>query len=330
MPIDTTFEAGRAVNEAIWLRGQGVSVLIPCYNEAPTIGKVIDDFKRELPEAEIVVYDNGSTDETAAIALRHGATLRYEKRKGKGHVIRSMFQNEKADFFLMVDGDDTYHAPDAHKLLKPIVTGVSDMCVGTRMKEHSEKSFRPLHVLGNNLVRSLINLIFDSSLCDIMSGYRAFSAEAARRIPVISKGFEVETELTIQALYYECVISEVPTAYGVRPAGSYSKLNTFSDGFRTLATIFNIFKSARPLAFFGLFSLLLLVIGLLLGSVVIYEFIQFNYIYRVPTAILASGCVVLSFLLFSVGLILDTLNFRFKELHDSLAKRPGPQSPRQS
>ncbi len=309
-----------AADERVWRSGHGVTVLIPCYNEAVTIAKVIEDFKRELPAAEIVVYDNNSTDDTARIAREHGATVRREVRQGKGFVIAGMFRRELADYFVMVDGDDTYEAASVHDLLRPVVEGDADMTVGARLKEFSETSFRRFHVFGNNLVRSLINTIFRSDLTDIMSGYRAYTAEVAQCTPVVASGFEVETEMTLQMLYHHFVIKEVTTPYRERPAGSYSKLNTFSDGIRVIFKILGIFKSAKPLTFFGLIGIFFFLIGMMLGAVVIYEYLVYSYIFRVPTAILAASCVLLSFFSVSVGLILHTVNFRMKELYDVLRK----------
>lgn len=298
-----------------------IKVLIPCFNEEVTIGKVIDDFRHELPEAEIVVYDNLSTDRTAEIAREHGATLRRVNIQGKGHVIAHMFRKEEGDIFIMVDGDDTYDAASVRRLMAPVLAGEADMVVGARLHQYTDQSFRPFHVFGNNLVRWLINTIFRSKLTDIMSGYRVYTPEVTRNVPVVASGFEVETEMTLQLLTLGFAIVEVPTPYKERPEGSFSKLNTFSDGTRVLLKILGIFKSTKPLTFFGLIGLFFFIVGMLLGSVVIYEFVAYRYIHRVPTAILAASCVLLSFFSASVGVILHSLNFRIRELHDVIRKR---------
>ena len=215
-----------------------IAIIIPCYQEALTIGKVIADFRRELPAARIYVYDNNCTDGTAEIAAQAGAVVRREKRQGKGYVVAAMFEHIQEDILVMVDGDDTYEASHVHQMLEPIMRGDADMTVATRLTSHGEKSFRPLHVAGNQLVCGIINWMFKSHVSDIFSGYRAFTRESARQIPVTTKGFDVETEITLQALYRGQVIKEMPVPYRARPAGSFSKLNTFSDGFRVLLRLF--------------------------------------------------------------------------------------------
>jgi len=205
--------------------GKNVAVLIPCYNEEVTIKKVINDFQQQLPMAAIYVYDNNSSDNTSDIARAEGAIVVREKRQGKGFVVASMFEDIDADVYVLVDGDDTYPADSVHELTLPIIEERADMVVGTRLTAFSDKSFRPFHIFGNRLVVKLVNMIFKSKLTDIMSGYRAFNMDFIRKIPIISRGFEVETQMTLQALYYDFVIIEVPVSYRERPEGSYSKLN---------------------------------------------------------------------------------------------------------
>ncbi|MHC4561310.1 MAG: glycosyltransferase [Planctomycetota bacterium] len=299
-----------------------IAVLIPCYNESATIGKVVDDFHRHLPEASIVVFDNCSTDDTARIAADHGATVVYEPRQGKGFVIDSMLSQISADAYIMVDGDDTYPADQAPKLLEPVLAGRADMVIGTRLSEYHDTSFRPLHVMGNKLVRGLINSIFGVKLTDILSGYRAFNRNVVYRVPIVSAGFEVETELTIHALYYRLKLLEVRVAYGVRPEGSVSKLHTFRDGFRVLWKLFNLARAFKPLTFFGSLSILLFVLGILAGIPPVHDYLTDpkHYVHRVPLAILATGLMILSAGSFFVGLILHAMNWRFKELHNVMVR----------
>lgn len=298
-----------------------IAVAIPCYQEAQTIGKVVTDFRRELPDAVIYVYDNNCTDETARIAAAAGAIVRREKRAGKGWVVAAMFEQLTEDILVMVDGDDTYEAAHVHKLLEPIRRGDADMTVATRLTSHAEKSFRPLHVAGNQLVCRIINWMFQSQVSDIFSGYRAFTRESARQIPVTTRGFDVETEITLQALYRGQIIRELPAPYRARPAGSESKLNTFSDGFRVLLRLFLIVKSYKPLTFFGSLALVLLVLGLAIGSRPVYEFIQYHYVFTVPSAILAAALVMLSFFSLGLGLILNSMNLRLLEMEQLITKR---------
>ena len=297
-----------------------IAVVIPCYQEEKTIGKVVADFRRVLPEAEIYVYDNNSTDNTARLAQEAGAIVRKEKRQGKGWVVASMFDQVDADILVMVDGDDTYDANSVSALLKPILTGEADLTAATRLVQHEDKSFRNFHVLGNKLVCAMINRIFGSEISDIFSGYRAFTREAASRIPITSRGFDVETEMTLQALYRGFIIKEVPAPYGSRPAGSFSKLRTFSDGFKVLLKLFLVLKSYKPLTFFGLSSIGFLVLGLAAGARPVYEYITERYVHAVPSAILAASLVTLSFLSLGLGLILNSTNLRLLELEKLVTK----------
>lgn len=298
-----------------------IAVLIPCYNEEITIGKVIDDFRRELPTADIYVFDNNSTDQTAEIAKEKNAIVKKEKRQGKGYVIDSMFKTVNADIYVMVDGDDTYPAESVNDLIRPIFEEEADMTVGTRLNMFKSKAFKPLNLFGNFLVVKLVNWTFDSNLTDIMSGYRVFNNDFVKNIPLISKGFEVETQLVIQSLYYQYVIKEVEVELRERPEGSESKLHVFRDGMRVLLTILNIAKAYRPLLFFGSIAALFMIIGLALGGIPIVEFLKTGAINHFPTAILATGTVLVSFIFLAIGLILDTFNFRVKEVMQNLMKR---------
>lgn len=246
--------------------------------------------------------------------------VRHEKRQGKGYLVASMFEQINEDILVMVDGDDTYEAGFVHKLLEPILRGDADMTAATRLTEHEEKSFRPLHTAGNRLVSAIINWMFHAQIGDIFSGYRAFTRAAVRQIPITACGFDVETELTLQALYRGLVIKEMPAPYRSRPEGSFSKLNTFSDGFRVLLKLFLIVKSYRPLTFFGAGSLLLFGLGLLAGARPVYQYIVYRYVYAVPSAILAAALVMLAFFSLGLGLILNSINLRLLELEKLIVK----------
>jgi len=297
-----------------------IAVLVPCYNEALTVGKVVDDFRRELPEATIYVFDNCSTDETAQIAADHGAQVAPEPRRGKGFVIEAMLSHIDADAYLMVDGDDTYPAENAHDLLGPVLAGQADMVVGARLADYTDTSFRPLHVFGNKLVRGLINAIFGQRLTDILSGYRAFNRDVVRRVPVVSGGFEVETELTIHTLYYRLKMLEVQVPYRARPEGSASKLHTFRDGARVLWKLFNLLRAFKPLTFFGLVGLVLFVLGVLAGIPPIHDYVSTGKVPHFPLAILATGLMILSAGCLFLGIILHAMNWRFKELHNVMVR----------
>jgi glycosyltransferase involved in cell wall biosynthesis len=298
-----------------------IAVVIPCYQEALTIGKVVADFRRELPAAHIYVYDNNCTDGTAEIAARAGAVVRREKRQGKGYVVAAMFDQVQEDVLVMVDGDDTYEASHVHQLLEPVLRGDADMTIATRLTSHGEKSFRPLHVAGNQMVCGIINWMFQSRVSDIFSGYRAFTRDAARQIPVTTRGFDIETELTLQALYRGQVIREMPSPYRARPEGSFSKLNTFSDGFRVLLRLVLIIKSYKPLTFFGSLALVLLAFGLAAGALPVYEFFTKHDVPNEACAILAASLVLLSFFSLGLGLILNSMNLRLLELEKLITKR---------
>ena len=286
-----------------------VAVLIPCYNEAVTIGKVVDDFKRVLPDGDIYVYDNNSKDDTAAIAEDHGAIVRTEPRQGKGNVVRQMFREIDADYYIMVDGDDTYPAEAAPRLLEPLMNDTADMTVGDRLSNgtYGEENDRAFHGFGNNLVRWLIKVIYGYAFDDVMTGYRAFNRIFVKTMPVLSEGFQIETELSIHAVDKRFRITDVPIDYRDRPEGSYSKLSTFGDGAKVLRAIASLFKDHKPMAFFGWLALILIVLGLIAGIPVIAEYFQTGLVPRFPTAILAIALVICGALSFTAGIILDTV-----------------------
>lgn len=285
-----------------------VAVIIPCYNEEMTIGKVVDDFYRMLPGAEVWVYDNNSTDRTAQVASAHGAQVRHEPRQGKGNVVRQMLRDIDVDCYLMVDGDDTYPAEAAPELVRPVLEGRADHVVGDRISNgtYGSENKRQFHGFGNGLVRRLIRALYGFDYADVMTGYRAMSRPFARTYPVLSPGFELETELSIHAVDKRWRIEQVPVAYRDRPAGSVSKLSTFSDGVKVLRMIASLFKEYRPLPFFLFLSLVCLVICLALGLPVVAEFSRTHLVERFPTAFLAMGFGILSTLFIAVGLVLDT------------------------
>ncbi len=295
-----------------------IAVLIPCYNEAPTIGTVVDEFRRVLPKARLVVYDNNSTDATAQEAARAGVEVRREYRQGKGSVLRTMFREVDADLYVLVDGDATYPAEDVHQLIAPVAAGRADMSVGMRLEHYGEGSFRFLHRFGNRLIRGLINALFGTHMEDVLSGYRCFNRRFVKSLPILSDGFEVETELTLQALDKGFAVVEVPIHYRPRPAGSSSKLSTFRDGLLIMRTIFDIYKDYRPLRFFSGIGLLSLLAGIGLGSIPVGEYLQTGLVTHPSTAVLATGLVLVSALSFATGLVLDSVNRRYREQYQML------------
>lgn len=289
------------------IRQQRVAVLIPCYNEAQAISAVVADFKKALPDAIIYVYDNNSTDDTARIAAEAGAVVRKETKQGKGNVVRRMFREIDADCYLMVDGDGTYPAEAAMTLLQPVMEEGADMVIGDRLSTtYFTENKRPLHNSGNKLVRGLINRLWHVSIHDIMTGYRAFSRRFVKLFPVMSEGFEIETEMTIHALDKRFVIEEKPIEYSDRKEGC-SKLNTMSDGFKILRIIFSLFKNYRPLLFFGIVAVVLLVVSLILFIPVLVEYFKIGLVPRFPTLITAGFLAIAGLLSFFTGLCLDTI-----------------------
>ena len=290
------------------------AVLIPCYNEAKTIGRVVADFKEKMPHADIYVYDNNSTDNTAELAEQAGAIVRYEHKQGKGNVVRTMFREVDADCYVMVDGDDTYPADFGPRLEQLVLTGKADMAVGDRLSStYFTENKRPFHNFGNVLVRRMINFLFRAKLNDIMTGARAFSKDFVKSFPVISKGFEIETEMTIFALDNNFAIKEVPIAYQDRPQGSESKLNTYSDGLKVLKTIVNLFKDTKPLAFFSILSLILLLISFGFFLPILIQFVQTGIVDKFPTLIVISALTVIALLNFFCGVILSVLKKQHRQ-----------------
>ena len=297
-----------------------IAVLIPCYNEELTIEKVVKDFKKELPNADIYVYNNNSKDKTAKIAKKAGAIVVNEYKQGKGNVIRSMFRDIEADIYVMVDGDNTYPANQVHGLIEEVRSGRADMAIGDRLSNgtYTQENKRHFHEIGNNLVKFSINFLFRTKLKDIMTGYRVFNRDYVKNFPILSKGFEIETEMTIHALDRNYSIVEVPIDYRDRPKGSTSKLNTFRDGFKVLFTIFKMFKNYKPMAFFLIIAFILFVISLGIGIPVIVEYVKTGLVLKFPSAILAVGVMICAILSFAIGVILDTVVRQHKELLEIL------------
>ena len=292
-----------------------IAVLIPCYNEELTIEKVITDFKKELPHAEIYVYNNNSKDRTKEIAIENGAIVIDEYKQGKGNVVRSQFRDIDADIYVMVDGDDTYPAEFVHQLIEVVENGEADMAIGDRLSNgtYQKENKRQFHEFGNNLVRKAINVLFNTNLKDIMTGYRAFNKRFVKNMPILSPKFEIETEMSLYALDKKYVIKEIPIIYRDRPEGSNSKLNTVNDGIKVVRTIVRMFKDYKPFRFFGIIALILLILGMIIGIPVIYEFARTSYITKIPSAILATGLVGLSAISFQCAIILDTVTRQHRE-----------------
>ena len=294
-----------------------IAVLIPCYNEALTVEKVVKDYKKALPNADIYVYDNNSSDGTDEIARRAGAIVRYEYRQGKGNVIRSMFKDIDADCYLMIDGDDTYPAENAKEMCNYVLEGKADMVIGDRLSStYFTENKRAFHNFGNKLVRSLINHLFKSNIRDIMTGYRAFSYDFVKTFPVLSKGFEIENEMTIHAVYNNFKLVEIPVNYKDRPEGSVSKLNTYSDGIKVLMTITRLFKEYKPTVFFSLIGTVLLVLSLIFGIPVFNEFFKTGLVPRFPTLIFALILLIISILMYITGIILEVVAKKNKQIFE--------------
>ena len=284
------------------------AVLIPCYNESMTIEKVVRDYRAALPDADIYVYDNNSKDGTDAIARRVGAIVRYERRQGKGNVIRTMFREIDADCYLMIDGDDTYPAEHAAEMVRMVLEDKVDMVVGDRLSStYFTENKRPFHNAGNVVVRKLVNLFFKGNVTDIMTGYRAFTRAFVKTMPVMSGGFQIETEISIWAVDRRWRVADVPIDYRDRPEGSESKLSTFSDGMLVLAAIASLFRDYRPMAFFGWLGLALAVVGLCFGLPVVAEYFDTGYVAKLPSAVLAVALMIVAALSWTAGLILDTV-----------------------
>jgi glycosyltransferase involved in cell wall biosynthesis len=291
-----------------------VAVVIPCYNEEVTVGKVVNDFRAALPDAKIYVIDNNSTDKTAEKARAAGAIVIKECRQGKGFVVQSAFSDIMADIYVMVDGDDTYDVSDVHKLMLPVINGEADITTSARLMDHHPEAFRRLHYFGNRLITGAINSVFGSDLKDVLTGFRVFSRRFVKMVPITSAGFAVETEMTLQGLRHGFVFKEIVSHYKERPEGSESKLDTFRDGFIILEKIISIYVKYRPLNFFSILATFFFILSIITGAVVIYEYWRYSYIYRVPTAILASGSMLMSGISMTLGIILHIFNSRLKEI----------------
>jgi glycosyltransferase involved in cell wall biosynthesis len=300
-----------------------IAVLIPCFREETTVGQVVRAFRRELPDAGIWVYDNGSDDRTVEAAREAGASVRIESRRGKGNVVQAMLRDVDADYFVLVDGDSTYPAESVHDLLAPLRDGSADQVVGARRAAGEGRPYPAFHPLGNLVVTFLVNRIFGTRLEDVMSGYRAFHREVARNVPLTAAGFDMETEWTLQTLEKGFTVTEVPVAYRERPEGSHSKLSTIRDGVRVLWRILTILKDFRPLAFFGGLAALSAVLSLLCGVLPVMEYVRERYVHRVPLAVLAGFLGTIALGLLQTGVVLSSLNNRLLEMHRLRRRRSG-------
>jgi glycosyltransferase involved in cell wall biosynthesis len=308
-----------------------VAVLIPCYNEAAAIGKTVKDFRGALPNAAIYVYDNNSTDRTMDAARKAGAHVRRETRQGKGNVVRRMFADVDADIYVLVDGDATYDAPSAPAMISDLIENHRDMVVGART-EREDAAYRRGHRTGNWLLTSFVTSVFGKAFTDILSGYRVFSRRFVKSFPVLSGGFEIETELTVHALELDLPVGEIKTPYFARPEGSESKLNTWRDGFRILWTIFRLYRSERPLNFFSAVGASLAIMSVGIAIPVFITYFETGGVPRLPTAVLSTGLMVVAVLCFAAGLILDTVTRGRREIkllaylgHKAVEERRGAQ-----
>ncbi|MCL2403697.1 MAG: glycosyltransferase family 2 protein [Coriobacteriia bacterium] len=314
---DTLSSEESGVQAIIEKEALRVAVLLPCYNEAQTIGSTIAAYKELLPTATIYVYDNNSTDDTADVALAAGAIVEKEYRQGKGFVIRSMFRDIDADIYLMADGDNTYEAKDVVALASDVIAGRADMVIGDRLSgTYFKENKRPFHSSGNRLVRWLINKIFKSDIVDVMTGARAFSRKFTKTYPSLVGGFEIETEMTIHALDKDFLVTHHPVLYRDRPKGSYSKLRTIPDGLRVLKTIFALFKDFRPLLFFGLASAVLFIIGLVLFVRPLAEYLATGFVTYVPTLVVSIGFMIMSLLSGVCGVIVDSIRKQTRTFYE--------------
>jgi len=299
-----------------------IAVLIPCYNESKTIEKVITDYQKVLPNADIYVYDNNSSDDTDKIARNAGAIVRYEHRQGKGNVIRTMFREIDADCYLMIDGDDTYPAENAQEMCRLVTEEKVDMVIGDRLSStYFTENKRLFHNFGNSLVRSLINKLFHANVKDIMTGYRAFSRPFVKHFPVLSQGFEIETEMTIHALDKNFYLKEIPVQYRDRPDGSVSKLNTYSDGFKVLMTIARLFREYKPFVFFSIIALVFLLVSTIMVIPVLIDYFQTGLVPRFPTLIVSGLLALLGFMFFFCGIVLDVVAQKHKQLFEILMNK---------
>ena len=290
-----------------------VAVLVPCYNEESAIAKVVGDFRAALPDATVYVYDNNSTDGTADAAAKAGAVVRREKHQGKGYVVRRMFNDIEADVYVLVDGDATYDAPSAAAMIAMLSDDRLDMVVACRA-DRDQTAYRPGHRAGNRMLTGFVTHIFGRAFTDILSGYRAFSRRFVKSFPILSGGFEIETELTVHALELELPVGEIATPYYTRPDGSASKLSTWTDGFRILWTVLKLYRAERPLALFGSLGIALAIVSVGLAIPVIITYVQEGLVPRLPTALLSTGLMLLGFLSIACGLILDTVTRGRREM----------------
>lgn len=294
-----------------------IAVLIPCFNEAPTIASVVADFRRVLPDATVYVYDNNSTDGSAALAREAGALIVPEYRQGKGHVVRSMFRDIDADCYVMVDGDDTYPAEDAASMVEIVRDGRADMVIGDRLSStYFAENSRRFHGIGNRLVRSLVNRLFSSDVRDIMTGCRCFSRRFVKAFPVTSRGFEIETEMTIHALDKRFLIREVPVKYRDRVDGSQSKLNTYSDGMKVLGTLFRLYRDYRPMSFFGAVAVVLLVASAALFVGPLTDYLRTGLVPRIPSLVVSIALGISSMLSLVCGVILESIRTHVREFYE--------------
>lgn len=299
-----------------------IAVLIPCYNEGTTIGKVVVDFRSELPEADIYVYDNNSTDDTVEKAKKAGAIIGYERRQGKGNVVRRMLREIDADCYILVDGDDTYPVENAKEMARMVLEEKTDMVIGDRLSAtYFEENKRPLHDSGNRLVRSIINRIFHSDVKDIMTGYRAMSRRLVETLPLLSEGFEIETEMTIMALDSGLDIRHIPVQYRDRPDGSVSKLNTITDGCRILLTILKLYRDYQPLRFFSMIAVLLVVIATIVLIPVLTEYFQTGLVPRYPTLIVCGFVILFAMMMWVCGIVLEVMLAHQRQLRELIVKR---------
>lgn len=295
---------------------RSVAVLLPCFNEAVTIAGVVREFRAALPQATVFVFDNNSTDDTAGLAREAGATVVQSPRQGKGNVIQHMFRTVEADLYVMADGDATYPADRAPALIDALDAAGADMVVGARLQDFERGAFRVLHGFGNNLISGLISVLFEARVTDVLSGFRVFDRQFVRRMHLRSTGFEIETEMTLQAIVKSALIVEVPIHYGSRPEGSVSKLNTFTDGWHVLRSIFLIFKDYKPLVFFSALSGLCLVLGLWAGWYPVSDYLETRFVSHVPLALLAAALEILAVLFLGIGLILNAITKFHLETQD--------------
>jgi len=290
-----------------------IAVLVPCFNEEAAVASVVADFRKALPSADIFVYDNNSSDRTAAVARDAGAQVRSERRQGKGHVVRRMFADIDADIYVLVDGDATYDAKSAPRMIETLLSDHLDMVVGFRV-DQAKAAYRPGHRTGNRMLTRFLSMVFGQAFRDILSGYRVFSQRFVKSFPVLSDGFEIETELSVHALELALPVAEIETPYFARPAGSVSKLNTWRDGFRILGTILKLYRSEKPLHFFTAIGIFLTLVSVGLAVPILVTYLEVGLVPRLPTAVLSMGLMILAVLSVSSGLVLDTVTRGRREM----------------